>query len=143
MKLRDDIRPFGQGMRARTASRTSKYGVGYRVVADTHPSGAYHRGSSTAMGGASLELVDYCLGLSVLLEGFFGLWRPSCPAGLKLVVAPQAQFQMVARWDVGKFCCLLTMFVCLSVCLSVCLFVCSFATVVRAKKSRNPRGRIG
>ena len=59
MKLRDEVRSFGQGMRARTAAPTSKLGVGYRVVADTHPSGAYHRGSSTAMGGASLDLVCF------------------------------------------------------------------------------------
>ena len=37
------------------------------------------------MGGASLDLVCYSLGVPVLLECFFGLWRPSCPAGLKLV----------------------------------------------------------
>ena len=86
MKLRDDIRPFGQGMEPRTAAGISKYGVGYRVAADTHPSGAYHRGSSTAMGGASLDLVCYSLGVPVLLECFFDLWRPSCPAGLKLHV---------------------------------------------------------
>ena len=85
MKLRDDIRPFGQGMEPRTAAGTSKYGVGYRVIAETHPSGAYHRGSSTAMGGASAGPVDYSRGLVALLECFFGLWRPSCPAGLKLV----------------------------------------------------------
>ena len=85
MKLRDEVRQFGQGMEARTALQTSKYGVGYRVVADTHPSGAYHRGSSTAMGDASLDLVCYSLGVPVLIECFFGLWRPSCPAGLKLV----------------------------------------------------------
>ena len=38
------------------------------------------------MGGASLDLVCYSLGVPVLLECFFGLWRPSCPAGLKLVL---------------------------------------------------------
>ena len=37
------------------------------------------------MGDASLDLVDRSIGLPVLLECFFGLWRPSCPAGLKLV----------------------------------------------------------
>ena len=57
MKVRDDIRQLGQGMKPRTAYPTFKYGVGYRVVAETHPSGAYHRGSSTAMGDASSDPV--------------------------------------------------------------------------------------
>ena len=66
MKLRDDIRQFGQGMEPRTAAGTSKYGVGYRVVADTHPSGAYHRVSSIAMGAAAfLDLVCYSIGVRV------------------------------------------------------------------------------
>ena len=68
MKLRDDIRQFGQGMEPRTAAGTSRLGVEYRVVADTRPSGAYHRGSSTAVRDASLGLVNYSLGLPVLLS---------------------------------------------------------------------------
>ena len=61
MKLRDEVRSFGQGMRARTAYPTSKYGVGYRVVSDTHPSGAQNRGSSTTIEDASLDLVGCSL----------------------------------------------------------------------------------
>jgi len=105
MKLRDEVRQFGQGMEARTAAGTPKYGVGYRVVADTHRSGAYYGGSSTAMGGASSDLVDYSFGVPVLLECFFGLWRPSCPAGLKLVmnVVGVCFFARRAKKNLGDF----------------------------------------
>ena len=80
------MRSIDQGMSSELAYPEPKWGVDGGLVADRHPSGAYHGGSSTAMGGASLDLVDYPLGIPVLLEYFFGLWRPPCPPGLKLVL---------------------------------------------------------
>ena len=81
MKLRDDIRRFGQGMEARTAAPTSNWGVGYRVVMDTHPSGAYNRGSSTVMGDASLDLVGRSLGLPAHPRVFLSPVAPLLPCG--------------------------------------------------------------